>query len=137
MKFTSEDLMKAMRLAIGDRISAVNANNDPTIYNIVEISGSIFYEKEGNAYSLFNLIGRDFEILPKPKRVGDLNGYDYGKCINCPLRLFSYCGDYCDGNLSLYKVLEEATDYVKRKGLFDQEIYDLLKKRLDKEVVEE
>ena len=128
MKFTSEDLMKAMRLQVGDRIKcAINE------YTIVKINDEVFYEREGNVYSMVNLVNRDFEILPRPKRVGDLKCDDipHSDCIICPIKIL--CLDYGDANKQLfYEILE---DYKSKSGEhFDQEIYDLLKARLDKEV---
>lgn len=142
MKFTSEMLMEAMGLAVGDRVKAPNGVIYEVVSEVVDSANVIGLINKGkyedNYFPLKMLVcDEDFEILPKPKRVGDTNGDNYENCINCPLRLFDYCGNYCDGNLSLYEVLEQSTKYVKRKGLFDQEIYDLLKNRLDKEVVEE
>lgn len=132
MKFTSEDLMKAMGLQVGDRISTITANGAPTIYDINKISGSIFYEKEGNVYSLINLIDREYEILPKPKRVGDLM-CDCQSCANCPLRMIDCFDEFGNdfSNMTLYEILN-----FKNEDNNDQEIYDLLKARLDKEVEE-
>ena len=135
MKFTSEDLMKAMGLQVGDRISTFTANGEPIIFKVEEISGSIFYEKEGIVYSLFNLIGREFEILPRPKRVGDLECI--GNCKKCPIR---YACNVFSKNIDIdFDCGYPQTRYIALDllNIKDQEIYDLLKKKLDKEVMEE
>lgn len=81
-------------------------------------------------FKLTDLVDQDFEILPRPKRVGDLKCCEEcGYCEKCPIIAI------CNGKweTTLYQILE----YWKESDNFDQEIYDLLKARLDKEVVEE
>lgn len=127
MKFTSEDLMKAMGLQVGDRIKcAINE------YTIVKINDEVLYQREGNGYSLVNLVGREIEILPRPKRVGDLkcSDDDTSNCRKCPLFVLCHASREYD-NKRLYDVLDNWL-----KSSKDQEIYDLLKARLDKEVEE-
>jgi hypothetical protein len=71
MKFTSEDLMKAMGLSVGDKIKL-----NGRYYNIEinELSGLPVYANDKNYYNLIGLVDRDFEILPRPKRVEELVG---------------------------------------------------------------
>ena len=133
MKFTSEDLMKAMGLAVGDRIKVSNS-----ILEIVEDCGYIMcvligYENSINR--LEHLIDINYEILPRPKRVGDLKCGEQDKitCIDCPIKsICSLCDLGCRN--TLYEFLEDYKNHHKES--FDQEIYDLLKTRLDKEVIE-
>ncbi len=125
MKFTSKELAKAMNLKIGDKIK-LNKRN----YTISEHNENIVIETLNDYYQLTYLIGKDYEILPKPKRVGDLLCDDFEGCdYGCPLEWL--CCNHCctehDIDISLYDVL----DYYK---INDQEIYDLLKARLDKVV---
>lgn len=125
MKFTSEMLMKAMGLQIGDTIKL----NGKTHTFTTKKDGTLICKNV-----LKQLIDQEIEILPKPKRVGDLKCKNY-KCAECPLR-FSKCTDcdiayQYDDNATLYEILEAINVYLP-----DQEIYDLLKARLDK-VVEE
>ena len=125
MKFTSEDLMKAMGLSVGDRIKVGTG-----IYRIIVRDGEkgivITDENTGYYSSLEYLVDTEFEILPRPKRVGDLKCGN--NCDSCHIRAI------CNGgwDTTLYKILE----YWKECDNFDQEIYALLKARLDKEVKE-
>lgn len=127
MKFTSEDLMKAMGLQVGDRI---RINDKPDNY-FVELNECgipcVKDEYTKNRFEMKYLIDRKIEILPRPKRVGDLKCGECG-CNSCPIR--AICVDDLTDD-TLYNKLELAHKYAK-----DQEIYDLLKARLDKEVLE-
>ena len=131
MKFTSEDLMKAMGLQVGDRIR-VN-NKTYTIAKSEECQGAwIGYENENGWHNLDYLInGDDYEILPRPKRVGNLKcGEVDFKCSECPIRAVCLPNEKTDEQ-TFYAELELWNKYAN-----DQEIYDLLKDRLDKEVLE-
>ena len=125
MKFTSEDLMKAMGLQVGDRIKVGTG-----IYRIIVRDGEegivITNENTGYYSGLEYLVDTEFEILPRPKRVGELKCGN--NCDSCHIRAICNGGWYT----TLYKILE----YWKECDNFDQEIYDLLKARLDKEVSE-
>jgi hypothetical protein len=143
MKFTSEDLMKAMGLQVGDRIILDNGS----VYEIKKRDSEILLHylygtrvKKLSMHfewlSLGYLYEKNFEILPRPKRVGDLkcgnfDGCDYG----CPL-----CWMCCHYDSHIRKEHNDDTTLYEVLQNFnfddDQEIYDLLKARLDK-VVEE
>ena len=132
MKFTSEDLMKAMGLVVGDRIKY------GVVYGVIsrdednEIIIEIYTQKDeycGDA-PLYELMGCEYRILPRPKRVGDLK-CEGDNCDKCPL--YAVCSMYASyEGLSLYECFERNKTLAP-----DQEIYNLLKARLDKEVVEE
>lgn len=157
MKFTSEDLMKAMCLQVGDKVKVkyVDGQFNETFetYEIKQGAGDTYMQSidDGFIDSLAYLIDQDFEILPRPKRVGDLKcGFKkelggIGSCTTCPVRII--CGHYtCKDELgagdTLYEYLETYKKKIKEEydyededyNDFDQEIYDLLKARLDKEV---
>lgn len=117
MKFTSEDLMKAMGLQVGDTIIL----NGKTHTFKTDKSGKLLYKNV-----LKMLIDVDFDILPRPKRVGDTLCKQY--CSGCPLIALQCFGDDTK-NKPLYEVLDYALP-----RYHDQEIHDLLKARLDKEV---
>lgn len=139
MKFTSEDLMKAMGLSVGDRVkieyivpkdfATLEKTKIYVEYEVVynEIEKTLCLENDTDIEFFSCIVGLNFEILPKPKRVGDLKCGD--NCDSCHIRAI------CNGgwDTTLYKILE----YWKECDNFDQEIYDLLIARLDKEVVEE
>ena len=130
MKFTSENLMKAMGLAVGDKIKFYNE-----VFTIIEnIPNYIGIENDTALYNIDILLNKEFEILPRPKKVGDLKCSDEIECKQCPLRM-SNCTR--TKNSTLYKLLEEIKDIALSGDYFDQEIHDLLKARLDKEGVEE
>ena len=139
MKYTSEMLMKDMKLQVGDRvkygllIGVITRNEDNEI--IIEV-----YTQK-NEYCgiapLYDLIDKEITLLPKLKRVGDLKCGEISEnkeCSKCPLR--SICATLSTGRkTTLYEMLEI---YKLGKGSYlDQEIHDLLKSRLDKEVVED
>lgn len=138
MKFTSENLMEAMGLSIGDRVKVklgigLDFFNDSKNY-VVEIfkdtTGIIMIKNDKNqSIFLTSLIGYDFEILPRPKRVGDLKCDDF-ECCDCPI------GFLCDYKIPKYAENKEPTLYqmFEYYNVTDQEIHDLLKARLDKVV---
>ena len=128
MKFTSEDLMKAMGLQVGDRIKIDNKIFEIYISPQNELR-CVNIHNSNNHFYFKNLIDKDIEILPKPKYVGDLicNETD---CKNCPMKCLE-CLEYIDTPETIYERLKRWYEYYK-----DQEIYDLLKARLDKEVKE-
>lgn len=120
MKFTSEDLAKAMGLKVGDRIK-VNWAKGNKIYKITD-----YYElrdQEDFYIRLTEIVNQEYEILPRKKKVGEQTCKEVG-CTHCPLYKFM-----CRGNSSddLYTIL--SNNYKD-----DKEAYDLLKARLDKEI---
>lgn len=138
MKFTSEDLMKAMGLQVGDRIKISVANNE-FIYEIrLNAENKPYLLNEQNLINcgdVHSLIDMDFEILPRPKRVGELKCGNFDGCDNgCPLCWI--CCHY-DPNILRTTHNDDTILYdVLNKFDFDlaEEIHDLLKARLDKEV---
>lgn len=135
MKLTSEDFMQWLGLQVGDRVK-LNDDIWTVIYDANEIHTVYLQIKDGELYYtrwLFELIDKNFEIIPKIKRVGDLKCCDEIKCEQCPLR------GICTTAMSFLsmKLYDTLDRYGVHKGTyFDQEIYDLLKARLDKEVEE-
>lgn len=128
MKFTSEDLMKAMCLQVGDRIKFNDVDWDNHIYKIVVEDGLYLIKTDLEQSSpLYNLLNRKFEILPRLKRVGDLKCDDF-ECSKCPLRYI------CSFNNQSFATNNNLFDILELFKCDDQEIYDLLKARLDKEV---
>lgn len=75
-------------------------------------------------------------IPPKqPKYIGDLTCNKFIKCSQCPIKLLCNTTQTDDGNTTFY---ERLKSYSKSgKQTFDQEVYDLLKARLDKEIPKE
>lgn len=130
MKFTSEDLMKAMGLSVGDK---VKIGKLAYIIDFDCVLRGIGHNEAFDCYGIHMLVGTEYEILPRPKRVGDLKCDDipHSDCTTCPIKIL--CLDYGDdNNQSFYEILK---DYKSKAGEhFDQEIHDLLKARLDKEV---
>ena len=130
MKFTNEDLMKAMGLQVGDKIKIDLGYT----FEIVQNGKIISLERLGEGYytDLEFLVDTDFEILPRPKRVGQLTCREIKDCRTCPLWWICFIKIQAKDEMetSLYEMLESFV-------VTDQEIHDLLKARLDKEVVEE
>lgn len=131
MKFTSEDLMKAMGLQVGDYIRIGTKELEKYTFSVDDEDG-LMLVYEGYEYPIGYLLDHDFEILPRPKRVGDLKCGEL-ECMSCPLRILSHCSKSRGREDALYKILNYWNN---EYPIFDQEIYDLLKARLDK-VVEE
>lgn len=132
--FTSQDLMKAMGLQVGDKLKFIDVSFDNHIYQLVLENNEYLIRTDLNeTLPLNKLINRGFKILPRPKRVGDLKCDTDMKCNNCPLRAICEEIHFAEENdIRLYVGLESF----KQSDKFDQEIYDFLKKRLDKEVKE-
>ena len=134
MKFTSEDLMKAMGLQVGDRvrvfdkgmIATFEVTNDYGLFRVdcVDIPNA------RTGYELHHILDLDFEILLRPKRVGDLKCGSF-ECKDCPVRAICNFNNIED---NLYKELETYKEHCIENDTFDQEIYDLLKARLNKVV---
>lgn len=138
MKFTSENLMNAMGLQVGDRIVLDNGSVYEVAVRNSEISLQYLESKYLNTvptpkkfewFSLGYLYNKDYEILPRPKRVGDTLCKDC-ECVECHLRCLPHCNQLDSAKKTLFNILDGWNEY----GTFDQEIYDLLKARLDKEV---
>jgi len=122
-------------LKVGDRVVCLDSRY---IFKVIEHKDNVYLECENaknETQFIHYLLNVDFEILPQPKRVGDLKCKI--ECENCPLRALDGCSLYgciMFGQLTLYEILEKVhNDWLNK----DQEIYDLLKARLDKEVEEE
>lgn len=124
---TSKDFMKWLGLQVGDRIKIEKSDCIYIIddeYKIVHENG---LTSNYSYMSIRDLIDLEVEILPRPKRVGDLKCDK--QCDKCPLRALDSCAMF--GRITLYEILEEVYNDWENK---DQEIYDLLKARLDKVV---
>ena len=130
---TSKDLMEWLGLQVGDRIR-INDKPDNYIVELNECGIPCVKDKYTKIrFEMTYLINRKIEILPRPKRIGDLKCSDEIECKQCPLRM-SNCTS--TKNSTLYKLLEEIKGIALSGDYFDQEIYDLLKTRLDKGVEE-
>lgn len=140
MKFTSEDLMKSMGLAVGNKVKVKTYDNFEETFETYEVM-----QKAGDTYlqsidcgfidSFAYLIDQDFEILPRPKRVGDLKCD--GKCPLCPC--IYVCNEEVNAvDKTLYEVLEKGiATYTKIPKKLNGDIYNVIKARLDKEVLKE
>lgn len=140
--FTSQDLMKAMGLQVGDKLKFIDVSFDNHIYQLVLENNEYLIRTDLNeTLPLNKLINRGFKILPRPKRVGDLkcNNECFRNNGQCPIRaICSHC-NLMRSDKTLYEFLEfykDKKDKYANEVEFDQEIYDLLKARLDKEVEE-
>ena len=133
MKFTSEDLMKAMGLQIGDRVKVTFKDDTIEECEIIKYdNGNIILHDDFHGYDdhVGYLLDNEIEILPRPKRIGDLKCGSF-ECKDCPVRAICNFNNIED---NLYKELETYKEHCIENDTFDQEIYDLLKARLDKEV---
>lgn len=134
MKFTSQDLMKAMGLSVGDKVKVTFKDDTIEEYEIIKHdNGNVILHDDFYGYDdhIGHLLDQEIEILPRPKRVGDLKCKEQ-ECRTCPIRFI--CQEDRPINNTLYFNLEL---YKKDQSIhYDQEIHDLLKARLDKEVKE-
>lgn len=124
MRFTNNDLVKAMGLEIGDRVRVKCADGSSSIYKLNPDYSLSFNRVH---IHLVDIIELDYEILPKKKaskKVGDLLCSN-SDCVNCPLRVIN-CKGF--GNNTLYEKLKKSVEGS------DNELYDILKARLDKEI---
>ena len=71
MKFTYEDLMKAMGINVGDRVKVTYADNIHITYELKynKYEGLVL-ENDTDIELLSNIVNMDFEILPRLERVG-------------------------------------------------------------------
>lgn len=132
MKFTSEDLIKAMGLSVGDKVKVTFKDDTIEEYEIIKYdNGNIILHDDFHGYDdhVGYLLDHEIEILPRPKRVGDLRCDDF-ECCDCPI------GFLCDYKIPKYAENKEPTLYqmLEYYNVTDQEIHNLLKARLDKEV---
>lgn len=114
--FTTNDLLKAMKLSIGDKIRLNNI-----IYTITTIDGKIICKSDTTTKKLSAFIDTDYT---KVSTVGDTKCK--GNCEECPLYAICVCDE--DGDI-LYNILENYE--IKR---YDKEIYNILINRLNKEI---
>ena len=132
MKFTSEMLIKDMGLSIGDKIKVTFKDDTIEEYEIIKYdNGNIILHDDFHGYDdhVGYLLDNEIEILPRPKRVGDTLCKDC-ECEECHLRCLPHCNQLNNGKKTLFNILDGWNEY----NSFDQEIYDLLKARLDKVV---
>lgn len=138
MKFTSEDLIKAMGLKVGDRVETVMGTIKATFevrkdFTLLRLD-NIPIHNARTGYELWDILGLEYKILPAPKRVGDLKcGTDIA-CSECPLKMIT--NHSCYSGKTLNEILNNVSEGSKSYNTFDQEIYDILKARLDRVVFE-
>lgn len=128
MKKTSKEFLEWLGLQVGDR---VKVNNRYYTIEINELSGLPYMLQDEKYFYIQHLVDKDFEILPKPKKVGDLKCEEIKDCRTCPLwwLCFIKINEKDEMRTSLYEMLESFE-------IKDKEVYDLFNARLDKEVVE-
>ena len=119
MKFTSEDLAKILGIKIGDKIKYTNGE-------VADVIKDYILDFKHWRIGLHILVDEDFEIVRPKKKVGE-KLCDENYCDCCPLNIINYCLglDY----LRLYEILDRWYENYK-----DDEIYNILKSRLDKEI---
>ena len=126
MKYTSEMLMKNMGLQVGDRVK-IKGRIFIVILESEDIKQLKTCEKDAYIY-VQNLLNREFEIL---KKVGDLKCHNFN-CETCPISILCSMNDRFSNEVggNLYERLEVA----KSMFYIEEEIYNIIKTRLDKEV---
>lgn len=114
--FTTNDLLKAMKLAIGDKIKLNNI-----VYTITTIDGKIICKSDTTTKKLSAFIDTDYTKL---STIGDT--ICEGNCEKCPIYAICVCDEYRD---TLYNIL-----YSYEIAHYDKEIYNILINRLNKEI---
>lgn len=114
--FTTNDLLKAMNLSIGDKIKL----ND-IVYTITTIDNKIICKSDTTTKKLSAFVDTDYTKL---STVGDT--MCEGDCEKCPLYAICVCDEYGD---TLYNILDSY-----EIARYDKEMYDMLIKRLNKEI---
>ena len=94
----------------------------------IKLAGGEIKENKFTQETIKNTAADDWEVMEEPKKkIGELGCCDIA-CENCPLNVLQcYSGN---SKHSLYEKIELS------KIRQDQEIYDIIKKRLDKEIEE-
>lgn len=113
-----ENLLTFFGLKVGYKIKLVDTGK-------VAIVKENYLRFEGYGTDFFNLIDKEYEIITT-KKVGELKCRSI-LCELCPLRMFD-----CDFDDD--KTLNELWNKIKEDKYVDQEIFDLIDKRLEKEV---
>jgi hypothetical protein len=114
--FTTNDLLKSMKLSIGDKIKL-----NGIVYTITTIDNKIVCKSDTTTKKLSTFIDTDYVKL---STVGDT--MCEGNCEKCPLYAICLCDGYID---TLYNILNSYE--IKQ---YDREIYDILINRLNKEI---
>ena len=133
--FTSQDLMKAMGLQVGDKLKFIDVSFDNHIYQLVLENNEYLIRTDLNeTLPLNKLINRGFKILPKPKKVGE--NICNGNCPTCPC--IFVCNEEVNAvNKTLYEVLDEGIKtFVNLNVSLKSKVYNAIKENLDKEVKE-
>ena len=138
--FTSQDLMKAMGLQVGDIIGIFRLSScQDEKYEICQQNNDVIYAKSvkyGGEMPLYTIINdyTQYKILPKPKRVGE--NICNGNCPVCPC--IFVCNEEVNAvNKTLYEVLDEGIKtFVNLNGSLQSQVYNAIKENLDKEVEE-
>lgn len=132
MKKTSEEFMEFLGLKLGDRIK-IDGDDRIWVVSTKRFMYRLECLNEEIVKPFGHLEGMNYEILHTSKRVGDLKCCNEIKCEQCPLR--GVCTTMMAfPPMKLYDILNRYG--VHKNAYFDQEIYDLLKARLDMEVEE-
>lgn len=124
MKKTKKEFMVWLGLKRGDMIEA-KGKRYIVLPNCSLYSESVRYEQ-----NMSLLLDKEFHIVERPKCVGNMLCQEISCnecCIHSMCKILRNCEDV---NKSLYEILEEMK-------LTDEDIYNLLKDRLDEEVLEE
>lgn len=132
MKKTSQEFMEWLGLKVGDRIACLDSRY---IFEVIKHENNIYLMcRNTNIETQFihYLLNIDFEILPQPKRVGDLKCES--KCLSCPC--IYVCNEEVNAvDKTLYEVLELGiATFTKIPEKLNGAIYDVIKSQLDKEV---
>ena len=127
--------MNDMKLEIGSKIK-VRINNKIRICCICEnTSGDIYFSELNQSepeirYALTHLVDCTYDVI-KVKRYGDLKCEEIKCCYKCPLR--ALCGSVF-GGFTLYENFDDLLRNAHEDNIYDDEIFSIIKKRLDEEV---
>lgn len=128
--FTTEDLIKNMGLQVGDTIKFETDIWELMFDEKHNLYMFVLLRDKSHCFAPAYLLDKDFDILPRPKKVGDLL-CDEVECKECPLRALCRCGQ---SRFSLFEIWNELTNMILDDENSDLEIYNIIEGRLNKEV---
>lgn len=134
MKKTTKEYLKFLGLKVGDKIKIKDQPNRE--YEIVSRTGNEFslIRRESHLLgavmvniSLDYLLDKEYEIVQKPKKLGDKK-CGGKECQECPLRMLDCVLDKF-GTVTLYEMLDDVCKY--REISKESNIYKAFKEMLD------
>ena len=141
IKFTNEDLLKAMGLEVGDLVRVTTTEE----IRIFQVTGE--YEirniRTGNSWNVGLLMGEDksYEVIKQLGIYGNARCQIQIDCRNCPLKFFTH-EESNNRGLRIGEVWNKLTqywapDFIMKSNGFTKEMQKNVEQRLDQYIVDE